>query len=286
MKKRAFSNVKNPALRRFLRRPTSIIGSVILLLFFAVAIIGPFVTNVDPNAIDLVNTWKLPGAGHILGTDNLGRDTFTRMIYGARTTLLVSFMAVAIGSVIGVALGLIAGYFGGIVDSLLARFIDILQAFPGILLAILIIAILGTSLRNTIFAISIYSIPTMARRTRSMVISLKNREFVKACHTFGASDARIIFTHILPNCVSQIIVDVTLALGTAILTSSALSFLGLGVQPPNAEWGAMMNQARDVVRKAPVHAIIPGVAICIVVLSFSLVGDGLRDALDPRLKNL
>ena len=286
MKKRAFSNVKNPALRRFLRRPTSIIGSVVLILFFAVAIIGPFITKVDPNAIDLVNTWTLPGAGHILGTDNLGRDTFTRMIYGARTTLLVSFMAVAIGSVIGVALGLIAGYFGGIVDSLLARFIDILQAFPGILLAILIIAILGTSLRNTIFAISIYSIPTMARRTRSMVISLKNREFVKACHTFGASDARIIFTHILPNCVSQIIVDVTLALGTAILTSSALSFLGLGVQPPNAEWGAMMNQARDVVRKAPIHAIIPGVAICIVVLSFSLVGDGLRDALDPRLKNL
>ena len=286
MKKRAFSNVKNPALRRFLRRPTSIIGSVVLFVFFAVAIIGPFITKVDPNAIDLVNTWTLPGAGHILGTDNLGRDTFTRMIYGARTTLLVSFMAVAIGSVIGVALGLIAGYFGGAVDSLLARFIDILQAFPGILLAILIIAILGTSLRNTIFAISIYSIPTMARRTRSMVISLKNREFVKACHTFGASDARIIFTHILPNCVSQIIVDVTLALGTAILTSSALSFLGLGVQPPNAEWGAMMNQARDVVRKAPIHAIIPGVAICIVVLSFSLVGDGLRDALDPRLKNL
>ena len=221
----------------------------------------------------------------MLGTDNLGRDTLTRMIYGARTTLLVSFAAVAIGSFVGILLGVIAGYFGGKVDAILARFIDILQAFPGLLLAILIIAVLGTSLVNTIIAISIYSIPSMARRTRSMVISIKSREYVQACRIFGASDLRVILTHVIPNCVSQIIVDITLSLGTAILTSSALSFLGLGVQPPNAEWGAMMNNARIVVRKAPIHAIIPGIAICIVVLSFSLVGDGLRDALDPKLKN-
>lgn len=276
---------KNPVARRFFRRPTSVIGCVILLAFLLIAILGPICIDTDPNATALDNTWALPGPGHILGTDNLGRDTLTRMIYGARTTLLVSFAAVAIGSVVGILLGVIAGYFGGKVDTILARFIDILQAFPGLLLAILIIAVLGTSLVNTIIAISIYSIPTMARRTRSMVISIKSREYVQACQIFGASDLRVILTHVIPNCVSQIIVDITLSLGTAILTSSALSFLGLGVQPPNAEWGAMMNTARIVVRKAPIHALIPGIAICIVVLSFSLVGDGLRDALDPKLKN-
>lgn len=285
MKRKRFSSVKSPALRRFLRRPTSVIGCCVLILFFLIAALGPFVITTDPNAVDLTNTWQRPNAEHVLGTDNLGRDTFTRMVYGARTTLIVSFSAVAIGSVIGVLLGIISGYFGGMTDSLMARFIDILQAFPGLLLAILIIAVLGTSLVNTIIAISIYSIPTMARRTRSMALSVKHREYVQACRIFGASDLRILTTHIFPNCISQIIVDVTLALGTAILTSSALSFLGLGVQPPNAEWGAMMNTARDIVRQAPVHAIIPGIAICIVVLSFSLVGDGLRDALDPRLKN-
>lgn len=277
--------IKNPVARRFFRRPTSVIGCLILLAFLLIALLGPFIIDSDPNANDLNNTWALPGAGHLLGTDNLGRDTLTRMIYGARTTLLVSFAAVAIGSFVGILLGVIAGYFGGKVDAILARFIDILQAFPGLLLAILIIAVLGTSLVNTIIAISIYSIPSMARRTRSMVISIKSREYVQACRIFGASDLRVILTHVIPNCVSQIIVDITLSLGTAILTSSALSFLGLGVQPPNAEWGAMMNNARIVVRKAPIHAIIPGIAICIVVLSFSLVGDGLRDALDPKLKN-
>ena len=199
---------------------------------------------------------------------------------------MVSFVAVVIGSVTGILIGLCAGYFGGRTDTLLSRFVDILMAFPGLLLAILIVAILGSGLINTIIAISFFSIPGMARRTRGMVMSIKKREYVQACYIFGASDARILATHVFPNCISLIIVDVTLALGTAILTSSSLSFLGLGVQPPTAEWGAMMNQAREMIRLEPIHAIIPGIAITLVVLSFSLVGDGLRDALDPRLKNI
>ena len=277
--------IKNPVLHRFVKRPSTILGSMILAGFFLTAIFGPLIIDGDPYAVELGNKYLAPCAEHWLGTDNLGRDTLVRMIYGARTTLLVSFLAVVIGSVIGITLGLCAGYFGGYTDTLLSRFVDILMAFPGLLLAILVVAILGSGTLNTIIAISFFSIPGMARRTRGMVMSLKKREYVQACHIFGASDARIILTHILPNCISLIIVDVTLALGTAILTSSSLSFLGLGVQPPTAEWGAMMNQAREMIRLEPIHAIIPGIAITLVVLSFSLVGDGLRDALDPKLKN-
>lgn len=278
-------NNNHAVLRRFVKRPSSIIGCIILLIFFFGAIFGPFIIKGDPNAIDLANTYQAPNAQHILGTDNLGRDTWTRMVYGARTTLLVSFVAVAIGSFVGITIGLCAGYFGGWTDTILSRFIDILLAFPGLLLAIMVVAVLGSGLFNTIIAISFYSIPGMARRTRGLVISVKKREYVQACHIFGAKSSRILLTHIFPNCISLIIVDVTLALGTAILTSSSLSFLGLGVQPPNAEWGAMMNQARDVIRINPLPAIIPGIAVTLVVLSFSMVGDGLRDALDPRLKN-
>ncbi len=277
--------IKNPVLRRFVGRPSTIMGSLVLITFFIVAIFGPLIIPGDPFAVSLGDKYLPPGPGHWLGTDNLGRDTLVRMVYGARTTMLVSFLAVAMGSAAGIFLGLAAGYFGGRTDSIMSRFVDILMAFPGLLLAILVVAILGTGTVNTIIAISFFSIPGMARRTRGMVMSLKRREYVQACHIFGASDMRIILTHILPNCMSLIIVDVTLALGNAILTSSSLSFLGLGVQPPTAEWGAMMNQAREMIRLQPIHAIIPGIAITLVVLSFSMVGDGLRDALDPKLKN-
>jgi len=283
--KRRKSLLKNPILKRFFKRPATIVGSVILILFFALALFGPLLIGGDPYKVELGKKYLAPCAEHLLGTDNLGRDTLTRMIYGARTTLLVSFLAVAIGSVTGIILGLCAGYYGGAADTLLSRFIDILLAFPGLLLAILVVAILGSGTINTIIAISFFSIPGMARRTRGLVVNLKKREYVQACQIFGASSPRIIATHIFPNCISLIIVDVTLALGTAILTSSSLSFLGLGVQPPTAEWGAMMNQAKEMLRLAPIHAIIPGIAITLVVLSFSLVGDGLRDALDPKLKN-
>ena len=277
--------MKSQILRRFLRRPASVIGLVILLIFFLTALLGPVILDRDPNAIDANATYELPSWEHPFGTDNLGRDIFTRIVYGARITLLVSFSGVLIGAVLGVTLGSLAGYFGGIIDTVVSRVVDILLAFPGLLLAILVVAVMGPGLYNTVAAIAFYSIPYSARLIRGVVITIKNTEFCQACRIFGASNRRIITTHILPNAASQIIVNTTLDLGTAILTASSLSFLGLGVKPPNPEWGAMLSTARDVIRSAPYAALIPGLVITLVVLSFSMVGDGLRDALDPKLKN-
>ena len=190
------------------------------------------------------------------------------------------------GSLIGIIIGVCAGYFGKWVDTLLSRLIDIMLAFPSLLLAMTIVAILGNGLFNTAVAIAVFSIPSVARMVRGVVIGLRDSQYISACHVMGESNVRIIGTHIIPNAISQIIVNITLNLGTAILTASSLSFLGLGVQPPNPEWGAMLSKARDVLRYNPAEAIFPGIAITLVVMSFSLVGDGLRDALDPKLKNV
>ena len=271
--------------KRFLKNPASIIGSVILLLFLLTAAFGSFFCTQDPNAVDLLQTYQDPSAAHLLGTDNLGRDIFTRLVVGARISLLVSFVGTIVGSLIGVLLGVWAGYYGKWVDSLISRFIDLLLAFPGLLLAIVVVAILGNGIYNTMAAIAFYSIPYIARMVRGEVMRLKNCEYVQACRVMGESDLRIIFTHIIPNSMSQIIVNTTLNLGTAILTASSLSFLGLGVTPPYPEWGAMLSQGREVLRYFPMAAIAPGTAITLVVLAFSIVGDGLRDSLDPRLKN-
>lgn len=270
--------------KRMLKRPTAAIGFFILVLFVFTAIFGPALCSQSPEAMDTEHMYELPSKTHILGTDNLGRDTFTRLVYGARVSLVISFAGVAAGSLAGVLLGVAAGYFGGIADSIISRTLDIMLAFPGLLLAIAIVAILGSGTVNTILAVAIFSVPGMARIVRGLVMSLKNSEYVQACLVMGASHIRIIFTHIIPNIVSQIIVTLTLDFGGAILTASSLSFLGLGVQPPNPEWGAMLSQARDVIRTFPLASLIPGMAVTLVVLSFSLVGDGLRDALDPKLK--
>ena len=258
---------------------------MILLLFLLMALVGPYFCRYDPNLQDIANKYQPPSMQHLLGTDNLGRDMLARMVYGARVSLLVSFAGTLVGSTIGAALGILAGYYGKWLDSVISRFIEFLLAFPGLLLAIVVVAILGNGLINTMVAIAFYSIPYIARMVRSEVLSLKNSEYVQACKVMGVSDARIILTHIVPNSVSQIIVNITLDLGSAILTASSLSFLGLGVTPPNPEWGAMLSTAREVIRSYPLAAMIPGTAITLVVLSFSIVGDGLRDALDPRLKN-
>lgn len=277
--------MKNQVLRRFLKRPASIIGGIVLLLFFFTALFGPLLCRTDPNAINPDICYQPPSWEHIFGTDNLGRDVFTRIVYGARVSLTVSLSGVLVGAFFGVLLGSLAGYFGGWTDTIISRFIDILLAFPGLLLAIMVVAVLGNGLQNTIVAIAFYSIPYSARLVRGVVITIKNSEYCQACRVFGASNSRIIITHIIPNSISQIIVNTTLDLGTAILTASSLSFLGLGVQPPDPEWGAMLSTARDVIRSAPFAALVPGIIITLVVLSFSLVGDGLRDALDPKLKN-
>ena len=272
-------------LRRFARRKVSVLGAVILLFFLLVALFGPMFCTQDPLAQDLVHKYQQPSSEHWFGTDNLGRDTFTRMVYGARVSLSISFAGVMSGCLVGVLLGVCAGFFGGWVDTLVSRLIDILLAFPSLLLAITVVAILGSGTENTAIAIAIFSIPSIARMVRGIVMSNKDAEYIQACRVMGASNARIIFTHIIPNAISQIIVNITLNLGTAILTASSLSFLGLGVQPPAPEWGAMLSTGRDVIRAYPLAVLIPGIAITLVVMSFSLVGDGLRDALDPKLKN-
>lgn len=273
-------------LKRFLKRKVSIIGLVILILFFAMALIGPSLCKYDPLAQDTTIIGKGPSAAHWFGTDYLGRDIFTRIVYGARISLAISFTGVLSGSFIGIILGVCAGYFGGAVDAVISRLIDVMLAFPGLLLAIVIVAILGNGTQNTIVAIAVFAIPSIARMVRGVVISNKDAQYIGAAKVMGESSWRIIFTHIIPNSVSQIIVNITLNLGTAILTSSSLSFLGLGVQPPNPEWGAMLNKGKDVLSTNPWEAIFPGLAITLVVMSFSLVGDGLRDALDPKLKNV
>ena len=277
--------MKGSIWKRFLRRKVSVIGAVVLIAFFAIAIVGPSLCSQDPLTQDLVNKYQPPSAEHWFGTDNLGRDTFTRMIYGARVSLTLSFTGVMSGCAVGVLLGVCAGFFGGWVDNLISRLIDILLAFPGLLLAITVVAILGNGIQNTAIAIAIFSIPSIARMVRGIVMTNKGAEYIQACQVMGASNGRMIFTHIIPNAVSQIIVNITLNLGTAILTASSLSFLGLGVQPPDPEWGAMLSTGRDVIRAYPLAVFIPGIAITLVVMSFSLVGDGLRDALDPKLKN-
>ena len=272
-------------IKRFIKRKSSVIGGVMILIFIFVAIVGPFLCTQNPLKIDVRDKYQNPSKKHWLGTDNLGRDTFTRLVYGARISLLVSFVSVMAGTIVGVFLGVISGYYGGRVDTIIMRITDILLAFPGLLLAIAIVAILGSGIINTMIAIAFYSVPYIARIVRGTVLSIRELEFIQACKTIGCSNFAIIFYHIIPNSMPQVIVNTTLRLGTAILTSSALSFLGLGVQPPHPEWGAMLSTARETIRSSPLAALAPGIAITLVVISFSLLGDGLRDALDPKLKN-
>ena len=271
--------------KRFMKRKTAMAGALIIFIFVFMALIGPYLCIYSPLDIDVLNKYQSPSKEHPLGTDNLGRDTLTRLVYGARITFFVSVISVFAGSLIGMILGITAGYFGGKTDAVIMRITDILLAFPELLFAIAIVAILGMGITNTIIAIAFISISYLARIVRGSVLTIKNLEYIHAAKVVGASHLRIIFTHIIPNSSSQVIVNTTLRLGTAILASSALSFLGLGVQPPDPEWGAMLSKAREVMRSSPIAALAPGIAITLVVMGFSLMGDGLRDALDPRSRN-
>lgn len=273
------------AWKRFLKRKVSVVAGIVVILILLLAIFGPFFCTQDPYAQDLLNANKGASAKHLLGTDYLGRDTLTRIVYGARVSLGVALSGVLLGSIVGVILGICAGYFGGWFDSLINAVVTVLQAFPGMLLAILVVAILGTGTVNTAITIAVYTVPGLTRMVRSITISLKNNEYIQACRVMGASHASILVFHIIPNAMSQIIVNITLSIGTSILTSSGLSFLGLGVQPPAPEWGSMLNYAKDYVRIEPIGVLSVGITITIVVMSFSLLGDGLRDAFDPKLKN-
>lgn len=269
--------------RRALRSKSLLLGGSVVLGFLFLALFPQLFTSYHPFEGDLMNARLLPpSASHWFGTDDLGRDLMARVIYGAQVSLKVGLISVGIALVIGSFIGVIAGYFGGKWDEILMRFIDILLAFPSILLAILIVAILGPKLTNAMIAIGIVNVPIYARLLRSTVLTVKNQEFIEAAHAVGSTHTRIIFTHILPNCLSPLIVQATLGIGSAILETAGLSFLGLGAQPPTPEWGTMLSQAKDFIRTAPWVIAFPGIAITLVVVAFNLMGDGLRDLLDPR----
>ncbi|TFD92871.1 ABC transporter permease [Jeotgalibacillus sp. R-1-5s-1] len=270
--------------KRLRKNKAALVGGYLILLFIIVAIIGPMLTTMSPNATDITNKLAPPSADNWFGTDDFGRDIFTRIIHGMWITLYVGFLSVIIGIALGVPLGVIAGYYGGIIDSIIMRIMDILLAFPGILLALAIVSVLGGSLQNVILAVGIFSVPAFARIVRGSTLSVKKLEYVDAVRALGASDFRIIFRHIMPNVMSPIIVQSTLRIATAVLTAAGLSFLGLGAQPPTPEWGAMLSDGRAYMYDAWHVAFFPGIMIVIVVLAFNIFGDGLRDALDPKMK--
>jgi len=269
---------------RLLRNPVAMAGGAVVIVLIIVAIAAPYIAPYDPLHQDLANSMAGPSMTHLAGTDVHGRDIFSRIIHGTRISLRIGFLGMLLGCVVGVVLGLVSGYYGGWLDTVIMRLLDVQLAFPGLLVAICIIAIIGPGLENVILAVGIFSVPLFARVTRGQVLSLKEQEFILAARMMGAQDGRIMLTHLLPNAVAPILVLCTLRIATAILTAASLSFLGLGAQPPIPEWGAMLSDGRAYLSIAPHVATTPGLAILITVLSFNLLGDGLRDALDPRLK--
>ncbi|MBI4759574.1 MAG: ABC transporter permease subunit [Chloroflexi bacterium] len=272
------------AWRRLLRNPVAMTGGVIAILLVAVALGARYVAPYDPVAQDLANSLASPSPTHLAGTDVHGRDIFSRIIYGTAISLRIGFLGMLLGCLIGVTLGLASGYYGGWLDMVIMRLLDVQLAFPGLLLAICIIAVIGPGLENVIVAVGIFSVPMFARVTRGQVLSLKQQDYVLAARMMGAQDGRIMIRHLLPNALAPILVIATLRIATAILTAASLSFLGLGAQPPTPEWGAMLSDGRQYLTIAPHVATTPGLAILVTVLSFNLLGDGLRDALDPRLR--
>ncbi|GGC82420.1 peptide ABC transporter substrate-binding protein [Thalassobacillus devorans] len=272
------------SLSRVIKSKTSLIGLVIITLLIVVAIFAPQIATHSPTDQSIIDRYQSPSSEHLLGTDELGRDIFSRIVYGSRITIQIGVITVGISMIVGVFLGAVAGFFGRWVDQIIMRLIDIMMAFPSILLAIALVAVLGKSLTNAMIAVGIVGVPHFARIVRSTVLSVKETEYIEASRVIGAKNGRILFSHVLPNCLAPIIVQATLTIGTAILDAAGLSFLGLGAQPPLPEWGAMLSDGRSALQTAPWVVMFPGFAILLVVLGFNLLGDGLRDALDPRLK--
>ncbi|WP_096202827.1 nickel transporter permease [Bacillus sp. FJAT-45350] len=273
------------AFRRLLKNKLAVVGLVIIIFFILVAVFAPLFTSYAYDDTNLPNRLQPPSAEHWFGTDDLGRDIFSRIVYGARISLWVGFFAVTGALVFGTLLGIVAGYYGRWIDMIISRIFDIMLAFPSILLAIAIVAILGPSLENALIAIAIINIPIFGRLVRSKVISLREEEYIMAAKAQGMKNGRIIIHHILPNSLAPIIVQATLGFGTAILEAAALGFLGLGAQAPNPEWGKMLSDSRQFIQSAPWTVLFPGFSIMLVVLGFNMIGDGLRDALDPKMKN-
>jgi peptide/nickel transport system permease protein len=268
--------------RRFSRTPGALIGAAIVAIVLLVALFAPFIAGADPLAQNLAQQAQAPSAAHWFGTDKLGRDLFARVVYGARISVRIGFVAVGLAITAGTLIGLVAGYLGGGSDSVLMAAMDIMLAFPSIILAIGITTILGPSITNLMIAVGIVYVPQYARLARSAVLNLRDIEFVEAARAIGAITPVILVRHILPNILTPLLVQATLGVATAELEAAGLSYLGLGARPPMPEWGAMLNDARDYWLGAPWALIFPGLSITILVLGFNLLGDGLRDALDPK----
>ncbi|MGH8809442.1 MAG: glutathione ABC transporter permease GsiD [Noviherbaspirillum sp.] len=271
--------------RKFRKQHLALAAGLVVLLLVVLAIAAPFLAPYDPeNFFDYDRLNQGPSLVHWFGVDSLGRDIFSRILMGTRISLAAGFSSVAVGALAGTVLGLIAGYYEGWLDRIIMRICDVLFAFPGILLAIGIVAILGNGMSNVIAAVAIFSVPTFARLVRGNALVLKQLTFIEAVRSIGANDRTIILRHILPGTISSVVVYFTMRIGTSIITAASLSFLGMGAQPPTPEWGAMLNEARADMVNAPHVALFPSLAIFITVLAFNLLGDGLRDALDPKIE--
>lgn len=270
--------------RSFVSNKGALIGLVVLVILVLAALSAPLITRYDPIKINPPAQLEPPSRTHWMGTDGFGRDLFTRVVYGTRVSLPVGLIAVAISAIGGTFFGLIAGYYGKFIDGLIMRLIDIMLAFPGILLALVVVAVLGPNLRNVMIAVGIGGIPGYCRLIRSSVLSARELEYVEAARVIGAPTRSIMFRHILPNVIGPTIIYSTLSVGYAILAAAGLSFLGLGAQPPTAEWGSMLANGRQFLQSDPWVTTAPGIAILITVLAVNLFGDGLRDVLDPRLR--
>jgi len=270
--------------KAFVSNKTALFGVIIMMLIILCAVFATVIAPHDPTEQDVINKLAKPSFSHPLGLDQYGRDILSRIIYGSRISLLVGISSVLIGILFGVSLGIIAGYWGGFIDLIICKLIDILMSFPMLLLAIAIVSILGTSLFNAVLAVGIASIPRFARLARGQVLYVKNFEYVEAARAMGANSFRIIIFHLLANIISPVMVMGTVYIATAIIMESTLSFLGLGVQPPMPSWGTMISESRSFLRTAPWFSLYPGIAIALCVLSINMIGDGLRDALDPKLR--
>lgn len=284
-------NIERPFLRslknfyrKFKKNKSALFGAVFIIVLIFISIAGPLLLPFDVRATDYTNKLEGPSFQHFFGTDPHGRDIFLRIIHGIGITMGIGFLSTLLGGLLGVVIGIISGYYGGILDAIVMRIMDVLLAFPGILLALALVSIFGASKENVIYAVAISAVPTFARIVRGSTLATKNLEYIDAMKALGASDLRIIFSHILPNVSSPIIVQASLFIATAVLSASGLSFLGMGVKPPSPELGAMLSDGRDYIMNAGhIHVtLFPGLAIMAIVLAFNILGDGLRDALDPR----
>ena len=278
-------SVGRSAWERLRRRKTATAGLVILGLLLAGSLAAPLLMG-DPNEVDFAGVLQPPSLEHLLGTDQLGRDLLTRVAYGGRISFLIGALAVALGLAAGIPVGVISGYVGGTVDLLVQRGVDLLLAFPGFLLALTLIAVLGVGVTNVVVSVAAAAMPVYIRLVRGATLSIREQAYVEAARALGAGDAAIIVRHVLPNCLTPVIVQSTLQLGAAILTAAGLGFLGLGVKPPTPEWGTMLGEGQTYLLSYWFIATFPGLAIFLVVMAFNLVGDGLRDALDPRMRVL